>query len=255
MCGNSPSCSPASYTSTSDSNCGAVKYRSTLCTGGCGPWGNYSGGTSCSSNYSCSSGGSCVSNCGTCYPPSPYSIACGDTSTSGTCSSSGDPCTSSSVMGYVCSSGYNCTGSGTNYQCVEHIPACIWQGSCGASGRVCGPLTVTCGPNNCTGTCSYSNGTTASPGTTGTQQCGSCQSGESCNSSGQCVQDQDPPSPPSWCFGQYIPPSSDPDAVNGQCGLSHSPHDGSDGICAGGRGECSYTCNDGTWVLDYSTCW
>ena len=83
----------------------------------------------------------------------------------------------------ACSSGYRCdTDTDSCVSTGESDPICAWSGSCGT--KECGSVQQTCEPSGC-------RGGTCTPGRTRTATCGTnngtCPSGESCNSSGECV--------------------------------------------------------------------
>ena len=152
-----------------------------------------------------------------------------------------------------------CTVSAGNCPVTPTSTACSWQRvSCGT--KVCGPQQAVCGPTSCTGTCPYTNDTTAQPGDTGTYAngCGTCSNGETCNSSGQCT------TPSVACSWQNNSCTNKCGTITGTCGPT-----GCTGTCrytndrraqpgdTGTRncGSCSsgYTCSNNTCVKNPTT--
>ena len=152
-----------------------------------------------------------------------------------------------------------CTVSAGNCPVTPTSTSCSWQRvSCGT--KVCGPQQAVCGPTGCTGTCPYTNDTTAQPGDTGTYAngCGTCSNGETCNSSGQCT------TPSVACSWQNNSCTNKCGTITGTCGPT-----GCTGTCrytndrraqpgdTGTRncGSCSsgYTCSNNTCVKNPTT--
>ena len=89
----------------------------------------------------------------------------------------GNNCTGSTIQTR------SCTASGCAVDTV-----CQWQLiPCGD--KKCGPQTAVCGPPDCVTSCTYSDRSTAQPGTTAEypNRCGTCSGGDTCNTAGQCV--------------------------------------------------------------------
>jgi len=211
----------------------------------------------CGSDSDCSSQTcktrSC-NNAGTCSASCSYSdVSDGSSCSGGTCCS-GNCDTSTGNSGYdsSCRSGPTCHGSSWEYDEANNGVVCSGDctvcnngycnqdddGECG-SGETCQSGTCV---SSCSDTCTslgFECGTHTICGTN--QNCGSCSTGYSCDSSGQCVQDcTDTCSSLGYQCGTHT-----------ICGSSQNCGSCSSGYSCNGQGQCVQDCTDTCSSLGY----
>jgi len=207
----------------------------------------------CASGEVCS-GGACTTSCNDTCSSLGYECGtqtvCGVSTNCGTCAT-GETCSASGICESIdpCLPDHNttgCDGYGTNV---------YWFDNCGAQND----LKEDCGGAGCTG--GVCNGDPC-PGQSMTDNCilqptpsgstsGDCYTGYTGTCSYRC-------NAGSWSMETSncsLPASCTAQSMSDNCILSETPSGGTSGTCyTGYTGDCSYSCNDGTWSKVSGNC-